>query len=144
MIVFMPMYVLGLEGMTRRLQHIDEPEWRPLLLVMLGGIAVMIAGVAAQVTQVVVSIRRREELRDWTGDPWDGRSLEWSTPSPPPPFNFAVLPNVEGEEVYWGMKQRAMEHQQLVPEPDYQPIEMPRNSAPAWWWRSSRPLPASR
>ncbi len=42
-----------------------------------------------------------------TGDPWNGRSLEWATPSPPPAFNFAVLPHVEGEEAYWGMKQRA-------------------------------------
>jgi len=128
LIVFMPMYVLGLAGMTRRLQHITEPSWRPMLLVMLGGVGVMIAGVACQVTQIVVSIRRREELRDWTGDPWDGRSLEWATPSPPPAFNFPVLPDVEGEEVYWGMKQKAIQHQELVPEPDYKAVEMPRNS----------------
>ncbi len=63
-----------------------------------------------------------------TGDPWDGRSLEWATPSPPPPFNFAVLPNVEGEEPYWQIKRRAIETQQMSAEPDYQPIEMPRNS----------------
>ena len=128
LVVFVPMYVLGLEGMTRRLQHIDEPQWRPLLLVMLFGIAIMIAGVACQVTQVVVSIRRRDELRDETGDPWNGRNLEWSTPSPPPPFNYAVLPNVEGEEAYWSIKQKAIEHQALADAPDYQAIEMPRNS----------------
>ena len=62
------------------------------------------------------------------GDPWDGRSLEWATASPPPAFNFAVLPNVQGEEPYWQIKQRAIENQQLVEEPDYKPIEMPRNS----------------
>ncbi len=78
--------------------------------------------------QLVVSIRDREKLRDVTGDPWDGRSLEWATPSPPPFFNFAVMPNVEGEEAYWGIKQRAVETQQLAPEPTYEPIEMPVNS----------------
>jgi cytochrome o ubiquinol oxidase subunit 1 len=84
--------------------------------------------VIAQVIQLVVSIRDREKLRDVTGDPWDGRSLEWATPSPPPFFNFAVMPNVEGEEAYWGIKLRAVETQQLSPEPEYQPIEMPVNS----------------
>ena len=88
----------------------------------------MIAAAACQVTQFVVSIRRRDELRDETGDPWDGRSLEWSTASPPPPFNFAVLPNVGGEEPYWEIKRRAIEAQQLSAEPKYEPIEMPRNS----------------
>ena len=78
--------------------------------------------------QLVVSIRRRDELRDETGDPWDGRSLEWATASPPPAFNFAVLPNVDGEEPYWEIKQRAIETQQLSAEPKYEPIEMPRNS----------------
>jgi cytochrome o ubiquinol oxidase subunit 1 len=67
-------------------------------------------------------------LRDVTGDPWDGRSLEWATPSPPPPFNYPVLPNVEGGEAYWTIKQRAREQAQLRDEPDYEPIEMPRNS----------------
>ncbi len=63
-----------------------------------------------------------------TGDPWNGRSLEWSTASPPPAFNFGVLPNVEGEEPYWGIKQRAIESGQLRPEPEYTEIELPRNS----------------
>jgi cytochrome o ubiquinol oxidase subunit I len=75
-----------------------------------------------------VSIRKRHELRDETGDAWDGRSLEWSTSSPPPAFNFAVLPDVRGEEPYWEIKGRAIETQQLAEEPDYGAIEMPRNS----------------
>jgi len=78
--------------------------------------------------QLVWSIRHRETLRDRTGDPWNGRSLEWSVPSPPPMFNFAVLPNVEGEEAYWAIKQRAIEKQALRPEPDYNDIHMPRNN----------------
>jgi cytochrome o ubiquinol oxidase subunit 1 len=128
-VVFMPLYVAGLLGMTRRLQHYDVAAWRPWVLIAGAGILVMLAGAACQVTQLVVSIRRRGALRDRTGDPWDGRSLEWATSSPPPSFNFAVLPQVHGEEPYWHMKSRAIETQQLSTEPDYQPIELPRNSA---------------
>jgi cytochrome o ubiquinol oxidase subunit 1 len=92
------------------------------------GIAVLVLGVICQVVMLVVSIRDREKLRDVTGDPWDGRSLEWATPSPAPFFNFATMPNVEGEEAYWGIKVRAIETQRLGPEPKYDPIEMPLNS----------------
>jgi cytochrome o ubiquinol oxidase subunit 1 len=87
-----------------------------------------LCGLFCQVAQLVVSIRQREQLRDEIGDPWNGRSLEWATASPPPAFNFAVLPNVQGEEAYWQIKRRAIETQQLATEPDYKPIEMPRNS----------------
>ena len=128
LVVFIPMYMLGLDGMTRRLQHVNMPAWKPPLQVMLVGVGIMILGVAAQVTQLVVSIRNREALRDLTGDPWDGRGLEWSTPSPPPPFNFAVLPDVHGEDAYWGIKSQAIESQRLEDAPDYQAIEMPLNS----------------
>jgi cytochrome o ubiquinol oxidase subunit 1 len=127
-IVFGAFYVVGLEGMTRRLQHIPNGEWAPWLLVSVAGVGVMILGVAAQIMQLVVSIRNREALRDLTGDPWDGRSLEWSTSSPPPAFNFAVLPDVHGEEVYWSIKQRAIEAQRLGETPQYEAIHMPRNS----------------
>jgi cytochrome o ubiquinol oxidase subunit 1 len=127
-VAFMPLYVLGLEGMTRRMQQYDVPEWRPWLLIAAAGAAIILAGIVLQVAQLAVSIRHREALRDRTGDPWNGRSLEWSTPSPPPAFNFAVLPDVRGEEAYWTVKQRATAHAQLMPEPDYVDIEMPRNS----------------
>ena len=89
------------------------------MLVAAAGIAVMAVGVGCQIAQLVVSIRRREALRDVTGDPWDGRSLEWATASPPPAFNFAVLPQVDGEEAYWEIKRRAIETQQLAAEPEY-------------------------
>ncbi len=105
-VAFMPLYVLGLMGMTRRMQHYDVPAWHPWLLAAAAGASIILAGIILQVVQLVVSIRQREQLRDLTGDPWDGRSLEWATASPPPAFNFAVLPNVEGEEAYWGMKQQ--------------------------------------
>ena len=100
-VAFMPLYVLGLMGMTRRMQHYDVAAWRPWLLIAAGGAAIILAGIILQIAQLAVSIRRREELRDETGDPWNGRSLEWATSSPPPAFNFAVLPRVEGGDAYW-------------------------------------------
>jgi cytochrome o ubiquinol oxidase subunit I len=128
-VAFMPLYVLGLMGMTRRMQHYDVAAWRPWLLTAAAGAAIILAGIILQVAQLVVSIRRREELRDDTGDPWNGRSLEWSTSSPPPAFNFAVLPHVEGRDAYWAMKQRARQRTEAAAEPVYTDIEMPRNSA---------------
>jgi cytochrome o ubiquinol oxidase subunit 1 len=128
-VAFMPLYVVGLMGMTRRMQHYDVAAWHPWLLVAAGGAAIILAGIVLQIVQLTVSIRNRESLRDVTGDPWDGRSLEWSTASPPPSFNFAVLPNIEGDEAYWNVKQRARERARLGDEPAYTDIEMPRNSA---------------
>ena len=125
---FVPLYIAGLLGMTRRLQHYDIAMWRPWVLAAAFGVLLLFLGAIAQVIQLVVSIRRRHELRDETGDPWDGRSLEWSTASPPPAFNFAVLPNVQGEEPYWTIKRRSIETQQMSTEPDYKPIHMPKNS----------------
>jgi cytochrome o ubiquinol oxidase subunit 1 len=128
-VAFMPLYVLGLMGMTRRMQHYDVAAWRPWLLTAAAGAVIILAGIILQVAQLVVSIRQREELRDNTGDPWNGRSLEWSTSSPPPAFNFAVLPHVEGRDAYWAMKQRARQRTEPAAEPTYTDIEMPRNSA---------------
>ncbi|MES0029806.1 cytochrome o ubiquinol oxidase subunit I [Mesorhizobium sp. M0040] len=127
-VTFVPLYAVGLLGMTRRMQHFDMSAWYPWVLVAGVGMLITTAGVVAQIVQLVVSIRQRAALRDATGDPWDGRSLEWATPSPPPVFNFAALPHVEGEEPYWSIKQRAREQNRLRDEPDYEPIEMPRNS----------------
>jgi cytochrome o ubiquinol oxidase subunit 1 len=127
-VVFIPLYVAGLAGMTRRMQHYDVALWRPWVLAAAVGIVIMIGAAACQVIQVVVSIRQRERLRDFTGDPWDGRSLEWATPSPPPAFNYAVLPNVEDAEPYWTIKQQAREQNRLRDEPEYEPIEVARNS----------------
>jgi cytochrome o ubiquinol oxidase subunit 1 len=125
--VFMPLYAAGLLGMTRRLQHYDVPQWHPFVLAASAGMVLTTIGAACQIVQLVVSIRQRESLRDETGDPWDGRSLEWATASPPP-FNFAVLPDVQGAEPYWNIKQRAMDAQHLDDEPRYEAIDMPRNS----------------
>jgi cytochrome o ubiquinol oxidase subunit 1 len=127
-LAFMPLYVLGLMGMTRRMQHYDQPEWRPWLLLAAVGVLLIAVGIALQVAQLFVSIRTRDRRREPTGDPWDGRTLEWATASPPPVFNFAVYPNVTGEEPYWGMKQRALQSMQLAQEPEYEAIEIPRNT----------------
>src|SRR6185437_6668655 len=127
-LAFVPLYVTGLMGMTRRLQHYDVPEWHPWMLVAGVGALVILAGIVLLAVQLVVSIRHREELRDLTGDPWMGRSLEWSTASPPPSFNFAVLPLVESRDDYW-RRARLAERGVVAPEPVYKPIEMPRNSA---------------
>ena len=128
-VAFMPLYVLGLEGMTRRMQHYDVPGWQPWLIVAAVGAVLILIGICCQVAELVVSIRNRDSLRDLTGDLWDGRTLEWITTSPPPSFNFAVMPNVTGEEAYWGMKQKAIEQRRLTDLPDYKTIEMPHNSA---------------
>lgn len=127
-VAFMPLYVLGFLGMTRRMQHYDVAAWHPWLLVAAAGAGLILIGIIIQIAQLAVSIKNREALRDVTGDPWDGRSLEWATASPPPAFNFAVLPHVHGEEAYWDIKQRALTQAVQPDEPDYEPIEMPRNS----------------
>src|SRR5262249_15456017 len=128
-VAWAPGYVAGLEGMTRRLQHYDDPQWYPWMLVAGVGVLIILAGIVAQIAQLVVSIRTRDKRRDRTGDPWDGRSLEWATASPPPVFNFAVLPDVKDQEPYWDIKQKALAQAHLVStEPEYTPIEMPRNT----------------
>ncbi|MGB6956000.1 MAG: cbb3-type cytochrome c oxidase subunit I, partial [Bradyrhizobium sp.] len=129
-VTFIPLYAAGFLGMTRRMQHYDVPEWRPWMIVAGIGMILLSIGVICQVIQLVVSIHDRDaqSLRDVTGDPWDGRSLEWSTASPPPVFNFAVMPDVEGEDAYWAIKSRAREQGLLRSEPEYRDIEMPRNS----------------
>ena len=125
---FMPLYALGFLGMTRRMQHYDVAQWRPWLIAAAFGAILILIGIIFQVAQLVVSIRRRAELRDRTGDPWDGRSLEWATASPPPAFNFAISPNVTGVDAYWAIKAHAKQQDLEKREPDYADIEMPRNS----------------
>jgi cytochrome o ubiquinol oxidase subunit I len=127
-VAFMPLYVAGFLGMTRRMQHYNIAEWRPWLLVAGFGTILILIGIFFQIVQLAVSVRRRADLRDRTGDPWDGRSLEWATASPPPVFNFAVPPDVYGEDAYWAMKAHAQQANDAKHELRYRPIEMPRNS----------------
>jgi cytochrome o ubiquinol oxidase subunit 1 len=124
-LAFMPLYALGLLGMTRRMQHYGELSWQPYLVVAEVGAVVILGGIVATIAQLVVSIRTRASRRDQSGDPWNGRTLEWATTSPPPPYNFAALPQVESLDAFWSMKQRG----RVLPPEAYQPIEMPENSA---------------
>jgi cytochrome o ubiquinol oxidase subunit I len=124
-LAFMPLYVLGFMGMTRRLQHIPDPSWQPLLLVAEAGAIIIFLGVLCQIAQLYVSIRTRESRRDLTGDPWNGRTLEWATASPPPAYNFAILPIVETIDAFWDMKRRGVKP---PAQPAYETIEMPRNT----------------
>lgn len=124
LLAFTPLYVLGIMGATRRLDHYDSTNgWQPFfIMALIGGIVIMI-GVALQIVQIIASVIQRRRLADTTGDPWDGRSLEWATASPPPSYNFTVIPHVSSRDAYWDMKQL---HE---PKPAYQDIHMPRNTA---------------
>ena len=129
-LAFMPLYILGLLGMTRRMQHYDNLAWQPWLVAAAIGAAVILVGIVCQIVQLVVSIRDRERNRDLTGDPWNGRSLEWSTASPPPAWNYAVLPYVTERDAFWSRKQRARAGQDPSAQGvKYKSIEVPTNSA---------------
>jgi cytochrome o ubiquinol oxidase subunit 1 len=112
-------------GMTRRMQHYADPSWQPYLIVAEIGALIILCGIVATIAQIWVSIRTRDRRRDRTGDPWDGRTLEWSTPSPPPLYNFAVLPRVESLDAFWALKQAGGR----TPAEHYEAIEIPGNSA---------------
>ncbi|MEJ2801069.1 cytochrome o ubiquinol oxidase subunit I [Comamonadaceae bacterium PP-2] len=123
-LAFMPLYMLGFMGMTRRLSHHDNPAWTPYLLVALVGACFILAGIVLLLVQFAVSIRNRSLNRDVSGDPWDGRTLEWATRSPPPFYNFAVVPTVHDLDEFHEAKKRG-----LPPPPaSYEPIHMPRNT----------------
>ncbi len=121
---FIPMYVLGFMGATRRLDHYDASTgWQPLFVLMLIGGIIIVIGVALQFAQILASVIQKKYLRDATGDPWNGRSLEWATTSPPQFYNFAVIPKVTTRDAFWKMKQAGL------PKPVYEDIHMPRNTA---------------
>jgi cytochrome o ubiquinol oxidase subunit I len=128
-LAFMPLYVTGLMGMTRRLQHYDVLAWQPWLLVAEAGAVIVMAGIICQVVQLVVSVRHRESLRDTAGDPWNGRNLEWATASPPPAWNFAVLPRADEIDAFWAKKQRVLAKRDVAGrQRRYETIEMPKSS----------------
>jgi cytochrome o ubiquinol oxidase subunit 1 len=123
-LAFTPLYVLGLMGVTRRLSHFDDPDLRIWFVIAACGAALIFVGIACFIVQLIVSIRNRGRLLDLTGDPWNGRTLEWSTASPPPPYNFAFTPLVHDNDAWAHMKQ----HQHTRPQHGFMPIHMPRNT----------------
>ncbi len=125
---FMPLYVLGLMGAMRRTVEWLEPGYRPWLAVAMLGALLVLGGLVSLFIQLYVSIRDRERLAVPAGDPWDGRSLEWSTSAPPPDWNFAVVPRVTGRDPMTVAKARGLAYENP---PRYEAIELPRNSATA-------------
>jgi cytochrome o ubiquinol oxidase subunit 1 len=121
---FMPLYVLGLMGVTRRLSHFDDPSLRIWFEIAAFGAGLIALGIGSFLVQIAVSIRNREALRDVTGDPWNGRTLEWSTASPPPAYNFAFTPVVHALDAWSDMKTRGYER----PVSGFNSIHMPRNT----------------
>ncbi len=121
-VAFIPMYILGFKGAARRLDHYASgTEFQPLYIAALIGYLFLLAGVIMQVKQLIVSIKEND--RDTTGDPWNGRTLEWSTPSPPPFYNFAIIPTVTSGEEFWTMKKNG-----IKPSTDYKPFHTPKNT----------------
>ncbi|WP_462409404.1 cbb3-type cytochrome c oxidase subunit I [Neobacillus sp. Marseille-QA0830] len=130
-VCFMPQYALGFMGMTRRIYIYNQTEgwdmgWAPLNLISSVGALLMGVAFAFQVWQILYSIKYGK--RDFTGDPWDGRTLEWSIPSPAPSYNFAIIPEVKGRDAWWYKKQEMQQEGYVQQAPQYEPIHMPKNS----------------
>jgi cytochrome o ubiquinol oxidase subunit I len=119
-----PMYIVGLMGVTRRLRHVADPTMAPYMWIAEVGAVIILIGILGFVMSIVMGIVKRDRLRDTTGDPWGGRTLEWSTSSPPPPYNFAFTPVVHDLDAWYDMKSRGYER----PSGGYRPIHMPRNT----------------
>ncbi len=124
-VAFAPLYVLGLMGVTRRMSHFDDPSLQIWFQIAAGGAVLIALGIGSFLIQLVVSYLKREQLRDATGDAWGARTLEWSTASPPPDYNFAFTPVVHEQDAWHDMKQRGAQR----PTTGFQPIHMPKNTA---------------
>jgi cytochrome o ubiquinol oxidase subunit 1 len=125
LLAFIPLYILGLMGATRRLDHYSASlGWQPLFIVSGIGVAVVCAGIGFQILQYIVSIKQRHQNLDTTGDPWNGRTLEWSTVSPAPFYNFAIAPEVADRDAFWAAKQAKTPS----PKAEYTDIELPKNT----------------
>jgi len=125
-LAFIPLYFLGLMGATRRLDHYNANlGWQPLFILAGVGVALIALGVCFQVLQLIVSIRDRSAHMDKTGDPWNGRTLEWATSSPPPEYNFALVPDASQRDAWWAIKKAGTAKTAGL----YQSITIPRNTS---------------
>ena len=125
-VAFMPLYVLGFLGMTRRLNHTNNPDWNIWLYIAAGGAVIIMFGIISQAIQLFVSFRDREALDDTTGDPWNGHTLEWATSSPPQVYNFATIPHVDDIDAWTEAKEKGQAYQTKT---SYSPIHMPKNTS---------------
>lgn len=123
-VAFAPLYVLGFMGVTRRMRVFDDPSYQIWFIIAAVGVGIIAMGILAMLIQFAVSILNRDKLRDETGDPWNGRTLEWATSSPPPDYNFARTPIIHDSDAWWDMKTRGYER----PTDGYKPIHMPSNT----------------
>lgn len=129
LLAFLPLYALGLMGATRRLSHYSAATgWQPLFIVAAFGVVFIGIGVFLQIGQLALSIKDRVMLRDRTGDPWDGRTLEWSIPSPMPHYNYAILPKVSSRDPFWRQKHPLEGDDPVHHRPVYEDIRLPKNS----------------
>ncbi|WP_232787466.1 cytochrome o ubiquinol oxidase subunit I [Spongiibacter nanhainus] len=124
-LAFMPLYVLGLMGVTRRMSQFDDPSLQIWFQIALVGAVLIGIGIITVLYQYYASYRKRDQLRDETGDPWNGRTLEWSTSSPPPQYNFAFTPKVYDNDAWWHMKANGFKRATG----GFRPIHMPKNTA---------------
>lgn len=124
-LAFGPLYIVGLMGAVRRIDSYTDPSWTPFFIVSAIGVMVIAAGVGMQVLQIIVSVFQRKKNRDLTGDPWNGRTLEWSVPSPAPEYNFAIIPKVHHRDEWWYVKQHRISQ---PPRVAYQDIWLPKNA----------------
>jgi len=124
-VAFMPLYVLGFMGVTRRMNHFEDPSLQIWFQIAALGAVLIALGIGSFLVQIFVSIKNKEKLRDVTGDPWHGRTLEWATSSPPPEYNFAFTPIIHEADAWWDMKER--NHTRRTE--GYLPIHMPKNTA---------------
>ncbi|KRB67925.1 cytochrome o ubiquinol oxidase subunit I [Noviherbaspirillum sp. Root189] len=124
-LAFMPLYVLGLMGVTRRMSHFEDPSLQIWFQIAALGAVLIAVGIAAMLVQFYVSFKHRHALRDVTGDPWNGRTLEWATSSPPPDYNFAFTPRVYDNDTWADMKKQKYTR----PSHGFVAIHMPKNTA---------------
>ncbi|WP_394658365.1 cytochrome o ubiquinol oxidase subunit I [uncultured Novosphingobium sp.] len=124
-IAWTPMYVVGLMGTTRRVNHFDDVSLQPYFIVAMVGVVIIAIGIFGFIMSIVMGVKHRRRLADTTGDPWEGRTLEWSTSSPPPHYNFAFTPMIHELDAWYDMKRRGYER----PADGYRPIHMPGNTA---------------